>query len=205
MTEHAQATAETTEAPPRIAPLAEPLPPALAERMARLIPPGMKLPELFLTVARNEGLFSFMVDSGWIGPTGLLDRRALPKALRECLILRTCVATGNDYEFNLHVQTISERMGLTLAQIDDVRRRQPAAALWAPELLALMRLVDELVERDVGDSTFAVARAHFDEAALIEITQLVGLYVGVAMQVALARPRMDRYRAGPPLRAAAPD
>ena len=38
---------------PRIAPLADPLPPAVASRLARLLPPGLPAPQLFLTVARN--------------------------------------------------------------------------------------------------------------------------------------------------------
>ena len=62
---------------PRINPVTEPLTGPLAEQMARLIPAGMAAPQLFLSVARNAGLFGFLVDSGLIGPTGLLDRRIL--------------------------------------------------------------------------------------------------------------------------------
>lgn len=184
---------------PRIAPLDEPMSPALAERMAKLIPDGMRPPRLFLVLARNAELFARLVDTGLIGPTGLMDRRSLPRVLRECLILRTCVATGNDYEFNLHVQTISERMGLTPAQIDDVRADDPNPSLWSASSVACMQLVDALVCLRVPDAVFAQARDHFDESTLIEITQLVGLYVGVAMQVALSRPEMDSYRPGPPM------
>jgi len=188
-----------TDPQPRISPLAEPLPAAVAERLARLLPPGMPAPQLFLSVANNTGLFAHLVDSGWLGPTGLLDRRVLPKPLREAVILRCCVAAGNDYEFNLHVQTISEAMGLKPAQIDDLRRAEPSPALWSPELIAALRLVDGLVKRHaVDDTTFAAARAHFDEPTLIELTQLTGLYLGVALMVALVRPRFDRYRDGPP-------
>jgi 4-carboxymuconolactone decarboxylase len=187
---------------PRIAPLAVPLPPAVAERLARLLPPGMAAPNLFLTVARNEGMFVQMVDSGWLGTTGLWDRRVLPKALREAVILRTCVACRNDYEFNLHGQTISARMGLSEAQIDDVRRAMPSEALWDAAQHAVLAMVDALVaRRALDDAEFARVRAHVDEPTLIEITQLVGLYVGVAMLVGLARPAFDRYRDGPPLRA----
>ena len=187
--------------PPRITPLAEPLPPAVAGRLARLLPPGVAAPNLFLTVARNEGLFVQMVDSGLLGPTGLWDRRSLPRALREAVILRTCVACSNDYEFNLHVQTISARMGLTEAQIDDVRQATPSAALWDAATLAVLVMVDALVaRRALDDAEFARVRDHQDEATLIEITQLVGLYVGVAMLVGLIRPDFDRYR-GPPVRA----
>jgi 4-carboxymuconolactone decarboxylase len=159
----------------------------------------MPAPQLFLTVARNTGLFAWLVDSGVLGPSGLADRRTLPPALRELLILRTCVAARNDYEFNLHVQTISQRMGLTEAQIDDLRRAAPAESLWSDAERAAMRLVDTLVQRlAVDDADYARVRAHFDEPTLVEMTHLVGLYTGVAMLVALARPAFDRYRPGRP-------
>lgn len=188
--------------PPRIAPQADPLPGALADAMGRLVPDGMKPPQLFLTVGRNAGLFQHLVDTGLIGPTGLLDRRVLPRELRECVILRTCVATRNDYEFNLHVQTISERMGLSWAQIEDVRRERPTPALWSGAQWAAMALVDALVPGlRLSDATFAACRQQLDEPALIEITQLAGMYVAVAMQVALARPSFDHYRYPEPVRA----
>jgi alkylhydroperoxidase family enzyme len=170
----------------------------MAERMARIFPVELPLPQLYRTMARNEALFARLVDMGLIGPTGLLDRRTLPKALRETIVLRTCVAARNDYEFNLHVQTISERMGLDLEQIDDIRADVPSPALWSARARAAMRLVDGLVARiEVDDETFELARMHFDEPTLIEIVQIVGLYTGVAMQVALMRPRFDHYRPGP--------
>jgi 4-carboxymuconolactone decarboxylase len=180
--------------PPRIAPLEPPYPPAVAERFARLLPPGAVAPNLFATVARTEGLFCHLVDSGWLGPTGLLDRRVLPRRLRELAILRTCVAAGNDYEWRLHVHTISARMGLTDEEIDDTRSEAPQAVSWSPAERAAMRLVDTLVRRlAVDDALYAALHEHFDESTLIELTQLVGLYTGVAMLVALARPAPDAY------------
>ena len=185
----------------RIAPAALPLTAPLDAAMARLVPPGMVPPQLFLAVARNEGLFRFLVDSRLIGPTGLLDRKVLEPALREAIVLRTCVATGNDYEFNLHVQTISERMGLAWAQIEDVRQPRPVPALWSARQLAALRLVDALVGRQgVDDATYTACREVFEEDELLEITQLAGLYVGVAMLVELVRPAFDRYRFAEPVR-----
>ncbi len=187
-----------TSAAPRIAPQTLPLPADLAERMNRLLPAGMPPPQIFLTVARHGELFKEMVDSGLLGPTGLADRKRLAPALREAVILRTCAAARCDYEFNLHEQTISRRMGLSDAQIADLRAAEPDTALWTPELLAVLQLVDGLVQRlAVDDATWAGLRRHFDEAALIEITQLVGHYTGVAMLAALARPSLDRYRQVP--------
>ena len=179
---------------PRIAPVSKPYPTALAERLGRLLPPDLLAPQLFLIVARNEPLFLHMVDSGWIGPTGLLDRRTLPAPLRELLILRTCVAARNDYEWQLHVNTISARMGLSDSQIDDTRAPVPNPALWTEAQRAAMTMVDALVGLiAIDDETFGRLRAHFDEAQLIEMTHLVGLYVGVAMLVALTRPERDAY------------
>ncbi|MBL8279056.1 MAG: carboxymuconolactone decarboxylase family protein [Pelomonas sp.] len=185
----------TDATPPRIEPHPLPLPPDLAERMGRLLPPGVAPPQIFLTVARHGELFKEMVDSHLLGPTGLADRRRLAPALREALILRTCARARCDYEFNLHEQTISRRMGLSDAQIDDLRRPTLDAALWSPALLAALQLVDALVGRlDVDDATWAALQPHFDTPALLEMTQLVGHYTGVAMLAALARPRLDRYR-----------
>jgi alkylhydroperoxidase family enzyme len=178
----------------RIEPVTAPYSPALQQRFDRLLPPGSVPPAIFRAVARNEPLFLHLVDSGLLGPTGMLDRRALPPALRELLILRTCVAARNGYEWHLHVDTISQRMGLTPAQIADTRSEKPSAALWSEAERAAMRLADALVARlDVDDALYAEVRKHFDDAQLIEMTQLVGLYTGVAMLVALARPDRDGY------------
>jgi len=176
----------------RIEPVTPPYSEALRERFARLLPLHVKPPAIHRAVARNEGLFNHLVDSGLLGPTGLLDRRVLPKALRELLILRTCVAAGNDYEWQLHVGTISARMGLSAAQIEDTRSEAPSAALWREAELVAMKLADALVHRlAVDDALFTLLREHHDEPTLIEMTQLVGLYTGVAMLVALTRPDPD--------------
>lgn len=181
----------------RIEPLVAPYPPTVAARLARLVPPGMTPPVIFRTVARNAGLFAFLVDSGLLGATGLLDRRTLPKVLREVLILRTCQAARNDYEWHLHVETLAPRMGLSAAQMADTRAPQPAPGLWAEAERAAMALADALVgQLSVDDALYAELRRHFDEPTLIEMTQLIGLYTSVAMQVALARPERDHYAPG---------
>ena len=185
----------------RIPPLEAPLPDDVAQRMSRLLPASMTPPVLFRAVARNAGLFNFLVDSRLLGPTGLLDRRVLDATLREALILRVCVACGNDYEWRLHVGTISARMGLSLEQIADTRAAEPDARLWSEALRAAMALADALVAtRQIDDALFARLRAHFDEARLIELTQLVDLYTGVAMLVALVQPAPDAYAAPLPTR-----
>lgn len=180
---------------PRIAPLPEPLDEPLASHMAKLVPKGMPAPQLFLSVARNSDMFAYLVESGLIGPTGLFDRHTLARDLRETIILRTCVAARNDYEYSLHVQTISARMGLSDAQINDIRSPTLSKLLWSPRLLAAAALVDALVATlSVPDALVAQVRLQFSDEELIAITHLTGLYTGVAMLVGLIRPRFDQYR-----------
>lgn len=72
-----------------------------------------------------------------------------------------------------------------------------------PPLLAVFAMVDALVaRRSLDDAGFARVRAHPDEATLLEITQLVGHYTGMAMLVGLIRPGFDRHGPGadPPCR-----
>lgn len=184
----------------RIAPVPAPYSAALAGRFAKLLPPGMTPPVLFRAVARNEALFNHLVDTGLLGPTGLLDRRALPAALREALILRTCVAWRNHYEWQLHVGTIARRMGLSDTQIADTRSAKPDPALWPAQTFVLFELVDALVQHHaVDDALFARLRQVADDALLIEVTQLVGLYAGVGMLCALIQPEADPHGAALPM------
>lgn len=179
---------------PRIAPIDPTLGEPLKSKMAKIFPPNLPAPALYRTVARNEQLFIDMIDMRLIGPTGLLDRKTFSPSLRELLILRTCVATRNDYELNLHVSTISESMGLNKEQIADIRNPEVGESLWSGKERALIALVDDLVARlDVTQPVFDEARRHFSNAELVELTLLVGLYTSVAMVVALAQPELDAY------------
>ena len=180
---------------PRIEPISSELKEPLKSKMVKIFPAELPAPSLYRTVARNESLFIDMIDMRLIGPTGLLNRKTIESRLRELLILRTCVVARNDYEFNLHVQTISEVMGLTREQIEDLREEQINSELWSDREQALIHLIDGLVSRiEVTQPVFDEARRHFSEAELIEMVLLVGLYTGVAMIVALARPELDSYR-----------
>lgn len=184
-----------TRSVPRIEPIRAELKEPLKSKMAKIFPAELPSPNLYRTVARNESLFIDMIDMRLIGPTGLLNRKTIPSKRRELLILRTCVIARNDYEFNLHVQTISEQMGLTKAQIEDLKKVQVSDELWSDQERALIHLVDGLVRRiEVEQPVFDEARRHFSEAELVELVLLIGLYTGVAMIVALAKPELDSYR-----------
>ncbi|MBV8292660.1 MAG: carboxymuconolactone decarboxylase family protein, partial [Mycobacterium sp.] len=89
----------------RIAPVSAPYSDALRQCFDRVVPAGMEPPRIYRVVARNESLFVDLVERGLLGLTGLFDRGVLAPRLREILILRTCAAAGNDYEWHLHVDS----------------------------------------------------------------------------------------------------
>ena len=186
--------AELSTNAPRIEPISPELQEPLKSQMAKIFPEGLPAPSLYRTMARNESLFTDMIERRIIGRTGLLDRKTFPTRLRELLILRTCVAARNEYEFNLHVRTISQVMGLTKPEIDDVKNPDVDQALWAPRELALLALIDGLVDNiEVKPAVFSNAREHFSDEELLELTLLVGLYTAISMVVALANPEKDPY------------
>jgi alkylhydroperoxidase family enzyme len=177
----------------RITPAKPPYSEALQQRFARVVPKGFKPPRIYRIVARNESLFCELVDKELLGLTGLFDRGVLPARLREILILRTCVAAGNDYEWRLHVDSgLSVQMGLDATDIAATHAETPDRGPWSlPERLA-MELADSLVRQlGVDDSLFESLGDHYDEPTLIEMTQLIGWYTSVAMQVALASLRPE--------------
>ncbi len=178
----------------RIKPVDVKLTEPLKSKMAKIFPENIPAPALFRSVARNESLFIDMIDMNLIGPTGLLDRKTIPTKLREILILRTCVVTNNDYEFNLHIKTISKSMGVSSQQLTDVKQQKLNIKYWHPSELALITLIDGLVNRiRVNQSVFDEAKKYFNDSVLIELVQLIGLYTGVAMMVALIQPELDLY------------
>ncbi|MBK6609136.1 MAG: hypothetical protein IPG24_27575 [Leptospiraceae bacterium] len=160
--------------------------------MAKIFSPKLPAPNLYRSVARNESLFIDMIDMGFIKPTGLMDRKVIPPRVREILILRTCVKTKNEYEFNLHIGTISEKMGLTLDEIEDIKCEQLNEGLWSDADRNLMQMADELIGNlSLSDETFEKLITHFSEENLIEMVLLIGLYTTVAMMVSFIRPEMD--------------
>ena len=180
----------------RIPPLDTPLSKSQQELMDKIFPPQLPSPNLYRMVAKNEALWKDLIESRIIGRTGLFDKGRIKPDLREKIILRTCVAAKNDYEFALHIETISLQMGVSMEQIQDIRSPKPDIALWTDAEITLFRLIDLLVEKiEVPQDVYSNVNKHFSEESLIEIVHLVGLYTGVAMLVALGKPPLDNYKA----------
>ena len=155
----------------RIAPATAPYEPQIAEALDRIMPPGLEPLVLFRTLARNPRVFGKMFAGG------LLDKGALSLRQREIVIDRTTARLGCEYEWGVHIALFAERVKLDAEQVDAIVKAPADAACWSPDERALLALVDDLVDRrTIGAATWSEARAHFDEAEIIEAIALVGYY-----------------------------
>ena len=155
----------------RIEPAAAPYDPAIADALARIMPPGMEPLLLFRTMARSPRVFAKMFAGG------LLDKGALSLRQREIVIDRTTARLGCEYEWGVHVALFATKVGFGPTEIDATVHGATDAACWAPDEQALVAIVDDLVDRrTIAEATWTTARKHFDEAQLLEVIALAGYY-----------------------------
>ena len=159
----------------RIRPLEPPYEAAIAEELARWMPPGSPLPPLalFRTLATDHPLASAM----WgLGSYLLSKRFALGLREREIVIDRVCARCGCAYEWGVHVAAFAGAAGFGEDEI--AATLVPAdAAVWSEREALLMRMVDELHDTGtVGDTLWAQLAAHYDERQLLELLVLAGWY-----------------------------
>ena len=153
----------------RIEPAQSPYEPEIANALQRIMPPGIEPLVLFRTMAKSPRVFAKMFAGG------LLDKGPLSLRQREIVIDRTTARLGCEYEWGVHIAFFADKAGLTSEQV--AATRTDAAACWTEEEQALIALVDDLVDRrTIASATWDRARAHFDEAQLIEVIALVGYY-----------------------------
>lgn len=173
----------------RIEPVSPPYAPAVAEDLAKLMPPGVPPLQLFRTLAHNPRVLR-RVRKG-----GLLDAGAITLRDRELVILRTTALCGSEYEWGVHVAFFAAAAGFTAAQIAATVTGDPAAfsdaegailALCAA-LHATARVPDELWQR---------LAASYRADQLVELVALAGQYhmisyvtnaLGVALEPAAPR------------------
>lgn len=161
--------------PARIDPLEPPFPPEVQRRIDAIMPQGAPPLALFTTLARAPRVFErFMA-------AGLLDRGPVSMRHRELMIDRTCARLGNAYEWGVHVAFFGPRVGLDEAQARELALGPWDAACFTPAEQAVLRLADELHDTArISDEAWALVRAHFDEASVLELIALAGFYRTVA-------------------------
>jgi alkylhydroperoxidase family enzyme len=155
----------------RIEPAAPPYEPAIADALARIMPPGMEPLVLFRTMARNPRVFGKMFAGG------LLDKGALSLRQREIVIDRTTARLGCEYEWGVHVALFASKVGFGPVEIAATAHGPTDAACWAPDEQALLAIVDDLVDlRTIAEATWTRAQKHLDDTQKLETIALVGYY-----------------------------
>lgn len=126
---------------------------------------------IFATLAHNPKLLKrFNVLGGYF-----LTRGALPAREREIVILRVGWNCRAIYEFGQHT-LIGRRDGLTDVEIAALCA-DPSAHSWSADDRALIALADDLCADDcVSDATWAALTSRWDEASLIELVMVAGMY-----------------------------
>jgi len=149
---------------PRIAPLSE-------EEAAPLLGEGTRPLNIFLTMAKNEGLSNAFMHLGGY----LLGRRlTVPRREREIVILRVGWRSGSDYEFGQHT-VIGKHVGLTDDEI--VRLATESLDGWNDDDAPLVAMADELcADNVVGDATWARLAQRWSEQQLLDLVVLAGFY-----------------------------
>jgi alkylhydroperoxidase family enzyme len=155
----------------RIPPVVAPFAPAVAEDFAKLMPPGFEPLILFRTLAHNPRVL------GRIRRGGLLDPGSITIRQRELVILRTTALSGAEYEWGVHVAFFGDAAGFDARALSAVVHGPADDPAWAPDETALLRACDELHSTARrSDATWASLRRHFDDAQLVEVLVLAGLY-----------------------------
>jgi 4-carboxymuconolactone decarboxylase len=152
-----------TETAPRIEPLT---PDAAAHLLGETRPLN-----IFLTLAKNEGLFTSFLSLGGY----LLSRRGtIPRREREIVILRVGWRSGSDYEFGQHT-VIGKHVGLTDEEV--TRLASDGLSGWSADDAPLVAMSDELCRDDiVSDATWAQLAQRWSEEQLLELVILAGFY-----------------------------
>ena len=168
--------------PPRIAPLAPPYAPEVAEHLEKLMPPGMPPIALFRTVAHNPRVL------GRMRRGGLLDPGSISVRQREIVILRTTARCGAEYEWGVHVAFFAAAAGLDAAQLAATVHGAADDPAWGAEERLLVALADALHDgADVPDALWGELAARFAPGQLVELLFLAGLYHAVSFVVNATR------------------
>ena len=107
----------------------------------------------------------------------LREESSLPRALQELVILRIAQVNDSAYEQSVH-RPIALACGVPAGKIESLRSWQTTAP-FDPRERAALGFVDQAARRgDVDDEVFLALGKSFSPQEIIELTALVGWYVG---------------------------
>jgi alkylhydroperoxidase family enzyme len=154
----------------RIAPASPPYAPEIQQRFDRVMrgAPPILLFRVVASQARAWEKFS---------GGGLLDRGPLTLREREIVIDRTCALNACEYEWGVHVTAFAQAAHLTDEQVRATVQSDADAPCWSEAEKVLIATADALHHRStLSKEEFAVLKAQYDDAKILEIILLCGFY-----------------------------
>ena len=107
----------------------------------------------------------------------LREESSLPRDLQELLILRIAQVNASDYEQSVH-RPIAIACGVPPAKIAALAAWQSSSLFDARERAALGFIEQAARSGEVDDDVFAAAENIFSPQEIVELTALIGWYVG---------------------------
>jgi alkylhydroperoxidase family enzyme len=146
------------------------------EELAAILGMGINAPDgtplnIFGTIAHHPRLLKrFMNFAGLF-----LNKGLLPAREREIVILRVGWNCQSVYEFGQHT-IIGERVGLSLEEVAALTR-DAVAGQWSEDDSYLIAMADELcADNCVSDATWQALTKRWNEAELVELVMVAGVY-----------------------------
>lgn len=175
---------------PRVSPLAES---EWSDEQRELLTKGnpSRVLNIFRTLARHPDLYrKWSPFGGQVLLKSTLDPRA-----RELLILRIGHLCRSVYEFHQH-SAIALRVGITQAEIEQVKQG-PSAAAWTAHERSLLTAADELHhDHCISDATWSALSEQYDTKQLIDLIFVVGQYTLVSMALNSLGVQIEQEREG---------
>jgi alkylhydroperoxidase family enzyme len=114
-----------------------------------------------------------------------------PRLLREIVILRTAQILNFEYEYKQHVP-LGLRCGMTQAHLDQMATWRESK-LFDDRQRALLGYVDQVVQKmgEVDDPTFAEFARFFSPQEIVELTMVIGSYVGTGLLTTALRVEVE--------------
>jgi alkylhydroperoxidase family enzyme len=174
----------------RIEPVNAPYRDDVAKTFERLMPPGMEPLKLFRTVAHNPRVLKRMQRGG------LLDAGSISIRQREIAILRTCSLCEADYEWSVHAAIFAKQANLDEAALQ-ATAGDPDESSWTEDERLILKLCDALHrDANIDDTLYEALRGVFDEAQIVELVMLAGLYHAVSFIVNVSGVEQEAWARG---------
>jgi 4-carboxymuconolactone decarboxylase len=142
-----------------------------ADLLAKTLLPGHDEPlNVFATLAHHPQLLRRVNALGGL----FMSTPSIPARARELAIIRVAVRCRSRYELAQHLP-IGRAAGLSEDELDRAQCLEDGG--WGAEETALLRAVDDLLERDVvDDARWEQLSLHYSTDQLLELLFLVGFY-----------------------------